>query len=261
MLRYLRVFKTFSANAASYLLAYRVDVIMKILLGLGWTAVNLLTVEVLFLHTTALNGWSKTDMIVLLLTFGFATEVSYSLGSYIKELETNIRHGVFDGIITKPIDSQFLSIFSRPDFSTLIYLFSRQAPYLYILWRDGIETSLASLLLYIFLILCASIIWLSLRTMLMTLNFWHQKLDNLTDLQITVTEFAKYPLGIFPRSMQLVMYTAMPIAFVAFVPAEALRGNINAETIALTVAMTVVFVAGSRLLWKQALKNYTSASS
>ncbi len=253
--------KTAVSNSFSYLFAYRVDVIMKILLGLGWTAVNLLIIEVLFLHTTALNGWSKIDMVVLFLTFGFATEIGFFLGSNIKELETAVRRGSFDGIITKPIDSQFLSVFGRPDFSTIIYLSSRQAPYLYILWRDGIETSLASLLLYIFLILCGNIIWLSVRVMLMTLNFWHQKLDNLADLQNTIDQFAQYPIGIFPRSMQLIMYTAMPLAFVAFVPAEALRGNISAEMIMLTVAMTIIFVTASRLLWKKALKNYTSASS
>lgn len=258
---YLRVLKVTITNAVSYLLAYRADVVMKILLGLGWTTVNLVMIEVLFGHTTALNGWSKEDMIVLLMTFGFATEFGYFLGSSIKELETVIRRGTFDGIITKPIDSQFLAVFGRPDFSSLIYLISRQVPYLYLLLRNGIETSLSSLLIYVLLVVLANIIWLSVRVILMTINFWHQKLDNLAELQLTLTEFAKYPVGIFPRPIQLLMYTAIPLAFTAFVPAESLRGNVGLGTIVFTITITVMFVVVSRLLWQWAIRNYTSASS
>jgi len=261
MNQYLKVLKAATNNAISYLLAYRVDALMKLLLGLGWTAVNLITAEVLFLHTSAINGWSKPDLLALFMTFGFATEFGLLAGGYIKELETNIRKGTFDGIITKPIDSQFISVFGRPDFSALMYLTTRQIPYIYVLWSDGIETSVSSFFLYLFLLLLANIIWLAVRVLLMTINFWHQKLDNLAELQLTITEFAKYPVGIFPWPIQLVMYTAIPLAFTAFVPAEALRGNFGIGTALFTLLITIIFVLAARLLWNKALRNYTSASS
>lgn len=261
MKKYLRVFRQACGNAISYLFAYRVDVILKIFVGLGWTLVSIGMAELFFLHTTALNGWTKSDVILLFFTWNLAFELGIALGRQIQNLDADIRLGRFDAVITKPIDAQFLAVFRGPDFTNLIYLLSRSAPYLWILARDGQALAWRYLPLYILLVIEANIIALTMRTMLMTINFWKERLDNLTELQNTVFQFGAYPISIFPKPLQIIFMTVLPLGFIATVPADVLRGNINWPLIALSVAVTILFLLAARLLWNKAIKNYTSASS
>lgn len=261
MLRYIRVWYRFLGNAVSYLFAYRADVVFKILIGAGWSLFTLAVVEAIFVHTPTLGSWSKGEVVLLLLTWTLGMEIGNTFGHYIEELDDHIVHGRLDGMMIKPMDTQFVSVFGRPDLTNAIYTLTRLIPYIVVIVKNQVDIYWTALPLYIFLLACANAIWLSIKTMLMTINFWKQKLSNLKDLQITISDFGKYPTEIFPKAMQIIFYTVLPLGFVSTVPAEVLRGNIHWSLILAGVAVTLLFVLAARLLWQKAVRQYTSASS
>jgi ABC-2 type transport system permease protein len=53
----------------------------------------------------------------------------------------------------------------------------------------------------------------------------------------------------------------VPIAFITTVPAAAIVGRLEPGNVLAAVLFAVVLVLGSRLFWRRAVGNYTSASS
>jgi ABC-type uncharacterized transport system permease subunit len=51
------------------------------------------------------------------------------------------------------------------------------------------------------------------------------------------------------------------VALITSFPAEALRGSWSVMTLAVSTAVSVGFLVGSRWAWQRSIANYTSASS
>lgn len=257
----MRVLRAIMGNSLSYMFAYRADVVMRILVGVGWSFVSIAILELLFLHTGDFNGWSKGEMILILISLEIGINVGNIIGNYIESLESNIRLGFFDVVITKPIDSQFLSLFGRPDFTGFLYVPATLVPYMIALSSYDVTIQWKMLPLYILLLVNANIMWLSLKTILMTINFWKQKLENLKDIMNTLWEFGRFPPSIFPKPIRIIIHTIFPLAFMGTVPAEVLKGEPSWFLVGGSFVVAGFFLAGSRLFWKKAIQNYSSASS
>ena len=53
----------------------------------------------------------------------------------------------------------------------------------------------------------------------------------------------------------------IPVAFAVTVPAEALIGRLDAQTLALDIGVAAFMLVGSRYFWKFGLRNYSGASA
>lgn len=260
MNKHFRVFKQLLKNAVSALSAYRADLVLRGLIGIGWSIVSIMTLEIIFSHTTELNGWGKSDMILLLFSYALTVDLVSYLGKGIEDLEDLIRQGTFDSIITKPIDSQLYTVFRFPNLGGLVYFFFHQLPFVILLLMHPPHISWSMIPLYIITIIFGNILWLSLKTMFITLNFWWQHIGNIHYLLFSLAEIGKYPITIFPVLMQFIFYTILPIAFFAVVPSEILRGLFSWTGFLGMITITITFVLACRLLWDRAVKNYSSAS-
>lgn len=76
-------------------------------------------------------------------------------------------------------------------------------------------------------------------------------------------QFARCPIGIYPAALQLLFTYVLPIAFVATVPAEVLLSGDASSFAAVLVALAVSLAACALawLVWRRALRRYTSATS
>jgi len=231
-------------------------------MGLLWSTTSLVIVELIFYHTPSLDGWSQSDILLLYITLNLAFVVQDVLTNSIFELSSHIAEGRFDFIIIKPIDSQFFAMFNRPDPGALLFFFTYNIPLIYGLYLHS-DSPIHWLYfpLYILLILASNILWMLMRTIIMTLNFWWQRLDNIGQILNSMQEIGRYPISIYPRPLKIIFYTIFPIAFSGVVPAEVLRGNISWVSLIGMFIVLCILSLFSRFLWKKAIRNYTSASS
>lgn len=260
MSKYRNVFKQAIKNAVAYLFAYRSDFTLKLFLGAGWSITWIAFIDIFFAHTSSFNGWTRTDVFLIIFSFQFVEFVGI-LGNNLNSLESDIRHGTFDFVVTKPIDSQFFVTFSKPDLTNLIFFISYQIPLLCILIKNQIPIIPSHIPLYLFLLLCATLTWLAITTLCVAINFWKQRLDNLQGTVWAVLEFGRYPVSIFPKNLRLLFYTFFPAAFMGFIPASYLLGRSPASVAIPAFFITVSFLTISRIVWKRAVKKYSSASS
>jgi ABC-2 type transport system permease protein len=72
---------------------------------------------------------------------------------------------------------------------------------------------------------------------------------------------ARYPVGLYPGWLRLVLTWIVPVGVMTTVPAEALSGRLPGATLLGSIGLAVVLLAGASALFRLGLRRYASASS
>ena len=97
--------------------------------------------------------------------------------------------------------------------------------------------------------------------MLATLSFWLVRVDNILVIFQSLYEAGRWPIGIYPRWLRATLTFVVPIAFAITVPAQALIGTLSAETLLVSVILSVLMLVFARMFWLQGIRNYSGASA
>jgi ABC-2 type transport system permease protein len=92
-------------------------------------------------------------------------------------------------------------------------------------------------------------------------SFWVVRLDNLQYLLGAIFDTARWPVQVFPGVWRIVFTFVIPVAAMTTFPAMALLGTLDVRTALATIAGALAMLVLSRLVWRAAIRNYTSASS
>jgi ABC-2 type transport system permease protein len=74
-------------------------------------------------------------------------------------------------------------------------------------------------------------------------------------------QMARYPAGLYPGWLRLVLTWVLPVGVMTTVPAQALAGELSAGTLGGAVALAAVSLVGASALFRFGLRRYASASS
>ena len=81
------------------------------------------------------------------------------------------------------------------------------------------------------------------------------------DLIFEMTDFDRYPAGIYPYSWRTFLTFFLPILFFAYYPTAFLLGKIGYQYLYLGLIILAVLWLISNFIWQKGLKRYQSASS
>jgi len=227
-----------------------------------WVSAFIFMVEIIFQNTHALNGWGKPQMLIIIALSRFIEGTMDLLVSRnIATLPQVVQKGEFDFFLLKPLPAQFAVAFQKfyiynlgnvtSGFILLIYaLFNLHSSLTPIHWLTFIPlVAISFTVFYSFLILVGSLV------------FRFERLQSMYALMTLFTEPFTVPFDIFPRVPRLAMTYLIPIAFVIFVPAQAITGKLATWELPVAIVVCAIFWYLSNLAWKSGLAKYTSASS
>jgi ABC-2 type transport system permease protein len=261
MLRYLRLYLLFFKNCLTREMEYRLNFLALSVMNLLWLGMVFVSLTWLFGQIDGIAGWNREQVFLLAATellFYDLTEIFIRDNS--RRFSDLIRHGDLDFVLLRPVSARFFVSTRYFDFSH----FSRLFITIPLIFSFAQSLKIGFGLNYLnALVLFASglAIFYSLFFILTTLNFWLTRFFNLDDIQAQLIETARYPLDIFRNELKLVFTHLLPVAFIATFPVLALFGQIGLAWSVYGLILAVVFFLVSQLLWRFALKNYSSASS
>lgn len=262
MKKYWKIYKIFLANSFSIEAQYRKHIVLNLFTNLAYMGLVFLTIHILFQYANAIGNWSKGEVFLLSTVWILVDEI------FILFFEPNIRNipnkvtqGELDLYFTKPVNSLFLITAEKIQLNNIYKLIMEFAILGFILNHFQIDLDLIGILLAIFLIGCSLLILYSVLLFLNTLSFWFYKIENINAAWFTFYDFGKYPLNILPKFMRVLFLTAVPIAYTAYFPTQALLHRLPLESVFFILGMSIVLFFLSLLFWKHAVKYYTSASS
>ena len=245
-------------------LAYRANfwlALFQSLLGLGTGIAGVL---VLFGQVESIRGWDLASTLALLGVFLILSALrGLFIGPSLEALagmDGEVWTGRLDYTLLRPVNPQFLASvrhwrpFALVDLALGIGVVAVAAG------RLGAALPLDRLAAFFLALGAAVTILYAAMLAFCALTLWNPSLlftwilDGLFDM-------ARYPVGLYPGWLRLVLTWIVPVGLMTTVPAQALMGSLPAAALAGSVAFAVALFAGASLLFRLGLRRYASASS
>jgi ABC-2 type transport system permease protein len=261
-MNYLRLFAVFFRVSLMGELAYRVNFFVQLFQSLLSLGISLIGLAVIFSYTDTLGGWRPDEVLALvgvyLLVGGI---ISLIIQPGMEELIDSVRHGTLDFALTKPEDAQFIISVRRVEIWSLIDILMGLGVLAFALVRMGERVGGGEAAIFILMLLAGGVIIYSFWLILATLSFWFVRVENILVVFQSMFEAGRWPISLYPGWLRYGLTFVVPVAFAVTVPAEALTGRLNWETLLIAVALAAVLFIVSRLFWRAGLHHYSGTSA
>jgi ABC-2 type transport system permease protein len=266
MARYLRLFLAFARFGLAGELAFRANFLVKLLVELLWLGILLVFYDLLFTQTREIATWDRNQYL-------FFVGCHYALGGFIEAffLESCtgfaelVRSGDLDHFLLKPIDEQFLITCRTVDWSTLPNILQGVLVMTYALWMLGWPAGLGQAAAFLVLFGCGAAMAYSFLLMLCSLSVYMVRNQSLLEMWWLFTTLMRYPREIYtgPWASPVGFFFTyiVPVLLVVYVPAGVMVRVLEPHLVAVCLVAAVALLVLSRLVFRQALRSYRSASS
>jgi ABC-2 type transport system permease protein len=262
MTRYLRLLAVQLRISVASAMAYRVDFVIEGVMSLAWMALTLVPLIVVFAGRETVAGWKVPAALIVMAYFmGVRAVLEGMISPSLVELVAKIRNGSFDYVLLKPVDAQIMVSASRYEPWKVFDLLGAIAVAVYAFILRGSPPSPADLALGVVLFGSGVVAAYALWVLCAAASFWVGRLDNLMYLLGSIFDTARWPVQVFPVAWRFVFTFVIPVAVMTTYPAMALLGQLDAARALATVGGALVLLVVSRLVWRTAIRSYTSASS
>jgi ABC-2 type transport system permease protein len=263
MIRYLRLFALQFRISAASAMAYRANFLIEGVMSAAWTVLNLVPLIVVFGQRDEIApGWDRASALVVMAYFtAVHAVIEGTISPSLQDLVEKIRSGAFDYVLLKPVDAQAMISASRYEPWKVFDLAGVIAIIIYAFVRRGAPPPAGDIALGVVLFGAGVVAAYALWILCAAASFWVVRLDNLMYLLGAIFDTARWPVSVFPGAWRFVFTFLLPVAVMTTYPAMALLGTIDAEKTAATLGGALALLIVSRLVWRTAIRNYTSASS
>jgi ABC-2 type transport system permease protein len=243
-------------------LQYRVNFFVQ----LGQSVISLVTgligLWLVFSHTTELNGWTQPELLMVMGIFILMGGVITSMiQPNMTRLLEEIQMGTLDLTLTKPADAQGLVSIREFRFWSLTDVLVGIIVLSYGAFNYQGSIGVSQSLAFILTLGLGSIIIYCFWLIITTTAFWIVHVDEIVNLFQGVYAAGRWPVGIYPRWLQVGLTFIIPVAFAVTIPADALTSRLTPLILVGTFALTILFVIAARFFWRWGLKNYSGASA
>ncbi len=262
MIRYLGLVMVQLRISAAAGMAYRADFLLEGVMAVAWMALTLLPLVVLYSGRGAVAGWDQPSALVVIAYFMAVRAILEGVVSpSFVDLVERIRSGAFDYVLLKPVDAQAIVSASRFEPWKIFDLLGAIGLVIYAFVQRGAAPPLADLALGVVLFVAGVAAMYSLWILCAAASFWVVRLDNLTYLLGAIFDTARWPVQVFRGVWRIVFTFVIPVAVMTTFPAMALLGRLDWQTAVATIGGALALLAFSRMIWRTAIRSYTSASS
>lgn len=243
-------------------LQFRVDFVVEGFMSLFWLAWNLLPLLVLYGQRGEVAGWDRASALVVIGVFVVLRAfIEGVISPSLVEFVARVRSGAFDYVLLKPADAQLLVSVARFAPWRLLDLLGGLAILGYALAARPVAPHPADLALGAALIGCGAVAMYALYIVAAAAVFWVARLDNLAFLLSAVFDTARWPVQVFRGAWRVLFTFVVPLALMTTYPAMALLGRVDLPLVLGCVGGAAALALVARLLWRHAIRAYTSASS
>lgn len=261
MKRYIRIYKAILRINGALLLTYRANFINGLISSFCWGIFNFVWIALLTHKGQTVFGWKSSELVFITISYVIVTGVFYAFSAHnFTNLSRIIDRGELDGILLKPLDSQFQISVMRISFGSLIRVI--MGAILLIWWaiHNNYSIGIFQIINYSGLLMIGVVILYSIWSLCMTFLIWYPNLGNLVELMFTFNGFARYPSELLLKSGIWGLMIFLPLSLICSLPVKALLQKNSWNDVGLLIGICIVLFYLSRKFWKFALKHYTSAS-
>ena len=241
---------------------YRANFVVAIVQSLLAVAVALAVLALVYSHTDALNGWSQSELLVVLgVQILLGGVIHASVQPNMERLTQEVQDGKLDFALTKPADSQLMVSLRELRMWQLVDVVSGAVVIAVGVSRLQTSVGLWDALAFLALLLVGASLLYCFWLVLATGSFWVVNMWFLSELFEGIYQVGRWPIGVYPGWLRYSMTYLVPIGFAITVPAEAVTGRLGWVTVVVAVVFSVAVFAVARWFWRYGLRRYSGASA
>lgn len=263
-MRYLRLVRAFMEVSAQEEIAYRANLSISALHSLLVLATGWLGLGIVYGQVDALHGWDYASAQAVLGVFLTVSAlrglvIGPSLDS-LAGMDGEVWRGEFDFTLLRPVRTQFFVSARRWRFFALFDLLLGTIVLGTAVVHLGGVLSITQVITFVLALVAALLILYAILLAAASLVFWYPGFM-MTWIFDNVLQMARYPVGVYPGWLRLLLTWVVPVGLLTTVPASALTGELLPGALAGSLILAVVLVAGASWLFHAGLRRYASASS
>ncbi|HHY86867.1 MAG TPA: hypothetical protein GYA07_15225 [Verrucomicrobia bacterium] len=261
--RYLAIYIELWRNSLTREMMFKGNFLLWIVVEMLWFALQLVFINVLYLHTESIGTWTKWQVVLLI---GASHFIQQTFQAFFLINCTNlselVRTGKLDFLLLLPVNTRFVVSLRQIDLGAFVNAASAVAVMVYALHRLEFVPSLAQVAGFAGLCVAGILIHYSLMFLLATISFWTVRAQGIVWGYYNLFNIARMPDEAFRGLFKAVFTFAVPMLLVSNVPTRLLaKGFDSPWPIVLLLGMSAVCFALSELGWRASIRRYTSASS
>jgi len=241
---------------------YRVNFFIQLLQSLLNIAVGLVTLALVFAHTSDLKGWTRPQLLAVM---GVFTLVGGLVRTFIQpnmqRVIQDVRDGKLDFVLTKPADAQVLVSVRDVRLWQLTDVLVGSAVLVVAVAQLQGTLGLGDIAAFLGLLVVGMVAIYSFWLLLATASFWLVRMEEVEELFEGLFRAGQYPVGIYPGWLRYGLTFLVPLAFAITVPSEAVTGRLTWAAVLVAGGSAVVLAGLSRWAWTRGLGRYGGASS
>jgi ABC-2 type transport system permease protein len=261
-MRYLRLLALFAQTEFQFAVEYRANLVLDLFEELIIVVTSLVAVLVLFSHTGVINGWTLSQMIVLLGVYYIIQGAqSVVFETSFERFMEHVRLGTLDFILLKPANSQFMVSARHVQVAQLGQMALGLLLVGYGIGQVGADVGVFEVAAFGLTLTCGLTLVYCLLLVLSTLAFWFVRVENLLAIFWSFLDAGRFPVDVYPGWLRVTLSTVVPIGIAVTVPAQAIAGRLDVLGVLAMVAGTVGLGWFASWFWRIGLRNYTGASA
>ena len=215
-----------------------------------------------YAHTDTLGGWSYAQAMVIVALFTLVNAfIDGLMQPNIKRIVEMVRDGTMDFVLTKPVNSQFISTLRYAKYSGVGGLIAGGFILLYAFGQMHYSPDASAIAQFVLVFAMGLLIVYSMWLAIGAMSFWFVKIDHMADLFNALFDTARFPVQTFSGLTRAILTFVLPMAFITTIPAQAVLGQLSPLTLVGSVLMGALLFVLSALFWRLTIRNYSSASS
>lgn len=212
-------------------------------------------------QVTQFAGYTTDELVVFFITYLVLDVVVQALFRGVYIFGFLVKRGIFDTILIKPISPLFQALTGKPDINDALFLLPTLALCIWTLTQLQLNISAVSAIWYGLLLLNAMVIATSLQVIILSISILTTDVDGLIWLYRDVSRLGQFPVSIYWEPLRLALFFLVPIGMMVTIPAEVLLQLPPTQSLGVVGLTSAGFVLASLWLWRQSLRQYTSASN
>lgn len=260
--RYLRLYLYFLRFSFSRALEFRIDFNFRILMDLLYYTVSIAFYRILYDHTASLGGWSEEQAMIFVAAYLLVDALHMTLfSSNMWWLPHYINRGDLDYYLIRPVAPLFFLSLREFAANSFVNLLCAGAIFIWALLSYSEAIHLWQLLIFLLLLMNGVMLYYFLHLLAILPVFWIHAGRGFEPLIWALEEFMERPDAIFRGLLRRVLTTVLPFSLMVSFPARLFLEEFDPWIPVHILLVTISFGILALLLWRLALRAYSSASS
>jgi ABC-2 type transport system permease protein len=235
--------------------AYRGDFLTSLLVTLLLEAITPLVTILAYGAGARFPGWTVQEALLVQGTFLLARGIAYPcFFGVVWTVFEQVREGTFELTLLKPRSPLVVALAGSVDVGGVGQLLGGSLLFGWAVSRIPPPGPAQILLFAALVLLAVAVLFAFALFMAGSLFVWVGN-GRVLEVSETVLLFAQYPGSIYGRAFRVLSATAVPVAMIAFLPAQALLARAEPITAA-AAPCALAFVGAALLFWRAMLRRY-----